>query len=68
MARGRRIEDQEVIGVEAVDDQIARRKAQIDAGLNKEAFEKAAKGAIPSVIDCCDFETDKTDSKSTWAR
>ena len=52
----------------AVDDRIARLKAQIDAGLNKEAFEKAAKGAIPSVIDCCAFETEKNDSKPTGAR
>jgi hypothetical protein len=51
-----------------IDDRIARYKAQIDSGLVKEAFEKAAKGAIPTVIDCCDFETDKDDSKPTQAR
>jgi hypothetical protein len=49
----------------AVDDRIDRHKKQIEAGLNKEAFEKSAKGAIPSVIDCCVFKTDKDDSQST---
>jgi hypothetical protein len=49
----------------AVDDQIDRLKKKIEAGLNKEAFEKSAKGAIPSVIDCCVFKTDKDDSQST---
>ena len=52
----------------AVDDQIARRKAQIDAGLNREAFEKAAKGAIPSVISCCDGEIVHPDSTSAQTR
>jgi hypothetical protein len=52
----------------AIDDRIARLKAQIDGGLIKEAFEKAAKGAIPIAIDCCDFETDEDDSKPTQAR
>jgi hypothetical protein len=49
----------------AIEDRIARLKAQISGGLNKDAFEKVAKGAIPSVINCCDFETDKPVAKPT---
>jgi hypothetical protein len=52
----------------AIDERIARLKAQIDSGLNKEGFDKAAKGAIPAAIDCCDFEDDEDDSKRTQAR
>jgi len=36
------------------DNEIQRRKAQIDNALK--TFEKDAKGAIPSDIDCCDYE------------
>jgi hypothetical protein len=51
----------------AADDRIVRLKAQLDAGLNKEAFE-AAKQAIPSDIDCRNFETDKGGSNQTRVR
>jgi hypothetical protein len=37
-----------------VDNEIKRRKAQIDNALK--TFEKDAKGAIPPNIDCCDLE------------
>lgn len=37
-----------------VESRIARAKAQLEDGLKN--FEKNAKGAIPSVIDCCDYE------------
>jgi hypothetical protein len=38
----------------AVEADIARYKAQLDDGLKN--FEKTAKGAIPAVIDCCDYK------------
>jgi hypothetical protein len=40
---------------QSVDNDIKRRKAQIDNALK--TFEKDAKGVIPADIDCCDFET-----------
>jgi len=43
-----------------VDNEIQRRKGQIDNALK--TLEKDAKGAIPSDIDCCDYE--KTDGKA----
>lgn len=42
---------------QSADNEIQRRKTQIDNALK--TFEKDAKGAIPSDIDCCDYE--KTD-------
>jgi hypothetical protein len=52
-----------------IDERITRLKAQIDNGVNKEAFDRAAKGAIPTDVDCCNFEEeDKDDSGSRQAR
>ena len=42
----------------AVTDQISRYEAQLRNGWVK-SFETAAKAAIPSVIDCCDYEQDE---------
>lgn len=39
-----------------VDNRIKRYKSQLDTWVK--SFEKDAKGAIPAVIDCCDFEKD----------
>lgn len=50
----------------AVEGQIARAKAQLEDGLKN--FEKTAKGAIPSVIDCCDYEKDDEQQKSSQSR
>lgn len=50
-----------------VDNDIKRFKAQIENGLK--SFEKDAKGAVPSAIDCCDYEPEgQTDQKSHQAR
>lgn len=49
-----------------VQDQINRFKTQIENGLK--SFEKDAKGAIPSVINCSDYEPDQTDQKSSQRR
>jgi hypothetical protein len=50
----------------ALDAEIKRLKAQLENGIKKDAFEKAAKGAIPGVIDCCDHQPD--DDQSSAAR
>jgi hypothetical protein len=48
------------------DNEIKRRQAKIDNALK--TFDKDAKGAIPSVVDCCDFEPDETEPKATAQR
>jgi hypothetical protein len=45
-----------------VENLIKHYKAVIDDGLKN--FDKNAKGAIPSVVDCCSFEKDKPESSS----
>jgi hypothetical protein len=45
---------------QSVDNEIKRRKAQLDDA--PKSFEKTAKGAIPSNIDCCKFEKDEGDA------
>jgi hypothetical protein len=45
-----------VTDLAAVGDRIARYEAQLTNGIKD--FEKNAKAAIPSVIDCCDYERD----------
>jgi len=49
-----------------VDDKIKSLKAQIENGLK--SFDKDAKGAIPSVINCGDYESNETDSKFKQSR
>jgi hypothetical protein len=48
----------------AVGSRIARFEAQLKDGWVK-TFETSAKGAIPSVINCCDYERDQTEQKSS---
>jgi hypothetical protein len=43
---------------------IARYVKQLEDGLNPDNFEKSAKGVIPSVIDCCDYEQDDENPQS----
>jgi hypothetical protein len=47
-----------------VDNRIKGFKTLLDEGLKPQAFEKNAKGAIPTVIDCCDYEPDSKSSQS----
>lgn len=50
-----------------VENRINRLKTQLDDGLKN--FEKTAKGSIPSVIDCCDYEKDdEEEPKQTRSR
>jgi hypothetical protein len=49
-----------------IDTEIKNYKAQIEDGLKY--FEKDAKRAIPSAINCCDYEPAKSESESTQAR
>lgn len=51
----------------SVASRIARYEAQLKDGWAKN-FETAAKGAIPSVINCCDYKKDETKEKSLQAR
>ncbi|MGE5109247.1 MAG: hypothetical protein ACM3JB_00225, partial [Acidobacteriaceae bacterium] len=53
------------VAFQQVDNEIKRRKDQIDNALK--TFEKDAKGAIPSDIDCCDYEK-KNEETSAQAR
>jgi hypothetical protein len=46
-----------------VDNLIKRYKAQVESGLK--TFEKDAKGAIPLVVDCCDYEKGDDDHDRT---
>jgi len=46
-----------------VTNKIARYEKQLADGLNPDNFEKSAKGVIPSVIDCCDYEKDDDEPK-----
>lgn len=46
-----------------VENKIARYKSQLEDGLKN--LEKTAKGAIPSVIDCCDYEPHDDDEQQT---
>ncbi len=48
------------------DNEIQRRKAQIENGLK--SFEKDAKGAIPNEVDCCGDALPEPDSKSSQAQ
>ena len=48
------------------DNEIKRRKDQIENALK--SFEKDAKGAIPSVINCCDYEPTETESRPSQTR
>jgi len=48
----------------AVGDQIARYEAQVTGDWSKN-FETAARGAIPSVIDCCDYEPDEENAQKS---
>jgi hypothetical protein len=50
----------------AVEADIARYKAQLDDGLKN--FEKTTKGAIPAVIDCCQYEKHEHDDDDTSAK
>jgi hypothetical protein len=50
----------------SVDNLIKRYKAQMENGLK--SFEKDAKGAIPSMINCCDYEPDETEQKPSQRR
>lgn len=54
------------VAFQSVDDRIKRYKAQIENGLK--SFDKDAKGAIPSVVDCCDYESPKGEPASSKAR
>lgn len=45
-----------------VESRIARAKTQLEDGIKN--FEKNAKGAIPSVIDCCDYEAKEQSEQS----
>jgi hypothetical protein len=47
--------------VVTTDNEIKRLKALIENGLKN--FDKDAKGAIPAVVDCCDYEPDDTESR-----
>jgi hypothetical protein len=47
-----------------VTNKIARYEKQLAEGLNPDNFEKSAKGVIPSVIDCCDYEKDDEPASS----
>lgn len=49
-----------------IESEIKRDKALIEDGLK--LFEKDAKGAIPSVIDCCDFKPGKENTREQSAR
>jgi hypothetical protein len=49
-----------------IDNKIKRYKTQIESGLK--SFEKDAKGAIPSVINCRDYETGEPVPESSQAR
>jgi hypothetical protein len=49
----------------AVQSQIARYKAQIDAVKD---FEKNTRPTVPSAIDCCDYERHDSDGKPSQAR
>ena len=49
-----------------IDSQIKRYKAQVENGIK--SLEKDAKGAIPSVIDCCEYEQGEPDQNTTQAR
>lgn len=51
---------------QAADNNIQRRKAQIENGLKN--FERDAKGAIPNVIDCCGKELPDPDAKPSQAQ
>ena len=50
----------------AVDNQIARAKARL--GNWTTTFDDLAKGSIPSLIDCCQYEKGETDPKPAEAR
>ncbi|HZR83924.1 MAG TPA: hypothetical protein VFD92_22705 [Candidatus Binatia bacterium] len=50
---------------QSVDDEITRNLNLIKDRLDPKSFEKAAKGAIPSVVDCCGDVLRKTESKPT---
>jgi hypothetical protein len=51
-----------------VDDRIKRYRAKIENALKPGAFEKDAKGSIPSTIDCCDYRKDTPDQATSQAR
>ena len=51
----------------AAGDRIARYEAQLKTGWVKN-FETAAKGAIPSMIDCCDYEQDEETTQQKPSR
>ena len=51
-----------VVGAET---EIEAAQGQVDNGLK--SFEKDAKGAIPSAIDCCDYEKPTTDETKPTA-
>jgi hypothetical protein len=51
-----------------VDDRIKRFKTKVENALKPGAFEKDAKGGIPSTIDCCDYEKDQPDQSSSQSR
>jgi hypothetical protein len=50
----------------SVDNLIKGYKTQIENGVK--SLEKDAKSAIPSVINCCDYEPDESESKSSQRR
>jgi hypothetical protein len=52
--------------VASLDAEIKRLKAQVENGLKN--FEKDAKGAIPTTVDCCEFEKKEDEPPTSTAR